>query len=68
MPMWAEVGNARHECLVMDASVSVKAAETAELETKSRRPSGVRPQSDSSSSHFGNAALDPMECDVRRDC
>jgi hypothetical protein len=28
----AEVGEARHECFVMDASVSVKAAETAELD------------------------------------
>ena len=26
--------NARHECFVMDASVSVKAAETAELDEK----------------------------------
>jgi hypothetical protein len=34
-----EVGNARHECFVMDASVSVKTAETAELdEPRQHRP------------------------------
>src|ERR1039457_6286948 len=38
-PAWAEVAERRHECFVMDATVSVKAAETAELDDdQARRP------------------------------
>jgi hypothetical protein len=38
----AKSANARHECFVMDASVSVKTAETAELDEHEHCPARAR--------------------------
>jgi hypothetical protein len=41
----ATSANARHECFVMDASVSVRTAETAEMDEKQERDSHDRARS-----------------------